>query len=113
MLYPDRGMLKWRGLILAEHADLIKEEFKNEKIEKKKRLHEDFDEQEQDIYNRIIYTSFSCQIPVRVEVQTFDEPIFGYGIVQNLNSFNGRLELEDGSYCIKDIVSLSLDEKFL
>ena len=109
MLYPDRKMLKWRGLILAEHAEIIKEQFKSEKIERKKRLHEDFDAQEHDIYNRIIYTSFTCQIPVRVEVQTFDESTFGYGIVQSLNSFNGRLELEDGSYCIKDIVALSLD----
>ncbi|OMP68686.1 hypothetical protein [Domibacillus epiphyticus] len=71
-------------------------------------MHKDFGAQEHDIYNRIIYTSFTCQIPVRVEVQAFNESTF-YGIVQSLNSFRGRLELEGGSYCIKDIVSLSLD----
>ena len=105
-LYPDRGMLKWRGLILAEHAEQMKLE--NEKREKEAPpLY--LAEQALEEMQRIVMESYHEQKEIELQVNTFGLPyIEGRGIMKSLNPEGGRLYLTDGSYCIKDIVSIRL-----
>ena len=36
MLYPDRGMLKWRGMLLSDHSERMKHE---KAVNKQKDIH--------------------------------------------------------------------------
>ncbi|MCP3764662.1 YolD-like family protein [Domibacillus sp. A3M-37] len=106
-LYEDRGMIKWQGLMLAEHGEQIKLE--NEKREKE--THPLYlDEQALEEMQRIVVESYHEQREVELQVNTFRLPyIEGFGVAKSLISpESGRLLLTDGSYCIKDILSIQL-----
>lgn len=102
--YEDRGMLKCRGLILSEHAELLKQD-KQKRQKEVPPLY--LDEQQLEEMQRIVMESYYEQKPVVVQVNTFGLPyIEGTGVVTSPQSENGRLFLSDGSHCIKDIVSI-------
>ncbi|OMP66168.1 YolD-like family protein [Domibacillus epiphyticus] len=68
MLYPDRKMLKWQGMMLAEHNEQIKEEAK--KIVKKEIF---FDEQQHEEFDRIVQASLHLKKEVIFEMNTFGD----------------------------------------
>lgn len=105
-LYPDRGMVKWQGFLLAEHSEQL-----HTKETEAFPLY--LDEQALEEFNRLVFQSFHFKKPVIVQVNTFGLPyIEGTGIVKSLYPLNGRLELAgSGSFCMKDIVSIRLLEE--
>ncbi|OAH57094.1 MULTISPECIES: YolD-like family protein [Bacillaceae] len=106
MLYNDRKMLKWKGMLLSEHVEMIK----MDETEKPPLF---LDEQAAEEFNRMVSESYHLSKPIFIEVNTFGLPyIEATGIVQSLNSHNGRLILiGKGMFCLKDIVSIRFVEE--
>ncbi|WP_046180338.1 YolD-like family protein [Domibacillus tundrae] len=77
----------------------------NEKRQKEAPLY--LDEQALEKMQRIVMESYHEQKEVELQINTFRLLyIEGCGIVKSLNPEGGRLYLTDGSYCIKDIVTI-------
>ncbi|MCM3789397.1 YolD-like family protein [Domibacillus indicus] len=103
-LYPDRGMLKWRGLTLAEQTEMYAK-LKREEEKEAPPLY--LDEQALEEMQRIMMESYNEHRVIELQVNTFGLPyVEGKGIVTSLQPQNGRLLLTDGSYCVKDIVTI-------
>ncbi|MFL0364584.1 MULTISPECIES: hypothetical protein [Pseudobacillus] len=102
MLYNDRKMMKWRGLLLSEHS---------EELQKKDILKEAhyIDEQEKEQFNRIVEESFHLKVPITVRLNTFGRPYFNViGIVESLVDKNYLHLSGTGKIPIADIVSIDL-----
>lgn len=67
-LYNDREMMKWQGLILAEHAEMLERE--KSKPVKTKTL---FDEQQLEEFDRIIQSSLHLEREVVFKMNTFGD----------------------------------------
>jgi hypothetical protein len=87
MLYNDWKMLKWQGMLLSEHAEMMK----MEETEKPPLF---LDEQTAEAFNRMVNESYHQSKPIFIEVNTFGLPyIEATGIVKSLNSHSGHLAL--------------------
>lgn len=67
-LYNDRGMMKWQGLILSEHAEMLERE--KSKPVKAEIL---FDEQQLEEFDRIILSSLHLEREVVFKMNTFGD----------------------------------------
>ena len=67
-LYNDRGMMKWQGLILSEHVEMMERE-------KSKPVKADilFDEQQLEEFDRMIQRSLHLEREVVFKVNTFGD----------------------------------------
>lgn len=81
-LYEDRGMLKWRGLILSKHTDMCAEL----KQKEEKEAHPLYlDEQALEEMQQIIMESYHEKRVVELQLNTFGLPyIQGKGIITSL-----------------------------
>ncbi|MCP3763645.1 YolD-like family protein [Domibacillus sp. A3M-37] len=111
-LYPDRGMLKWKGLILFEHADMMNAE-KN-KMERREIL---FDEQRNEEFNRIIHLSIHLKKDVIFELNTFgdDDLLKVNGVVSECSRIPGqkpyvKLDGFNSTFWVDEMVSIALAE---
>ncbi|OMP67865.1 hypothetical protein [Domibacillus epiphyticus] len=110
MLYDDRKMLKWQGLILPEHAEQLREE----NIKKKQVM---LDEQEKDRFDRIVNISIHFEKEIVFNMDTFGEPYFEVkGVVQSFTRTGrkkGFLSLKGSSsvFWVDEIVSITLVER--
>lgn len=111
MLYPDRKLLKWQGLLLTEHREQIKQKLRVEANEAPPLF---LDEQAVEEFNQIAAESFHTKRIVKVEVNTFGLPfIEAQGIVSSLDRTSGSLKLtgkDGGIFSLKDIVTIHFVE---
>ncbi|OXS74218.1 hypothetical protein B1B05_17235 [Domibacillus enclensis] len=110
--YEDRGMLKWRGLILSEHAEMMKNE-------KSRIVRRDiyFDDQQYEEMNRIATISIHLKKEVVFELNTFgDEDLLKVsGVVCECGSLPGqkpyiKLSGFSSRFWAEEIVSMQLAE---
>lgn len=110
--YPDRGMLKWKGLILSEHAEMMK-------AEKNKRERRDIhlDEQQYEEFNRMVQVSIHLKKEVILELNTFgdDHLMKVNGVVSECCLHPGqkpyiKLNGLSSRFLIDEIVSMKLVE---
>lgn len=75
MLYPDRCMMKWKGMLLADHTEHIH----GYAFEKKETLQsvEGLDAQMRDQMDQLIAFSLACQIKLKFLLKDEEIPIEG------------------------------------
>jgi hypothetical protein len=109
-LYPDRGMMKWQGLILSEHAEIMNAE-KN-KMARREIL---FDEQQKEEFNRMVHLSIHLKKEVVIELNTFgdDDPLKVSGVVSEFSCLPGqkpymKMDGFSSRFWIDEMVSIAL-----
>jgi regulator of PEP synthase PpsR (kinase-PPPase family) len=107
-LYPDRGMMKWQGLIISEHTEMMEEERK--KVVKEEII---FDEQQHEEFDRIVVASLHLRKKIVFQMNSFgDNHLLKVdGIVSECSRITGQkpnLKLEGSSskFWIEEIVSI-------
>ncbi|MCM3790519.1 YolD-like family protein [Domibacillus indicus] len=108
-LYQDRGMMKWQGLILSEHAEMISRE-KNKPV-KRELL---FDEQQLEEFDQLIHSSIHLEKEIVFELNTFgdDSLLKVSGGVSECSQLPGqqpyfKLKGYNSTFRLDEIVSIS------
>ncbi len=68
MLYPDRRMLKWQGMLLSDHTETILADQAAKSLRREAAV---FDEQELARWDEILQASIANELPIRL---TIDQP---------------------------------------
>ncbi len=93
MIYPDRCMLKWQGMLLSDHNERMRFEKLQEKSLKEEKHHT---EAEYEDWDQLIAKSKQTRKPITITVSRPNEPQFEVtGIV--LSSRGAKLTLETGN----------------
>ncbi|KIL74653.1 hypothetical protein [Bacillus badius] len=101
MLYKDRKMVKWQGFLLSEHAEqprTVEEEIIDITI----------DEQQKELFDRILSQSHHLKVPVTITLNTFGGPYIKVtGTVQLIHNKPGFFKvIGKGIVCGEDIISI-------
>ncbi|RJS62383.1 hypothetical protein CJ483_21985 [Bacillus sp. PK3_68] len=106
MLYEDRKMLKWQGFMLSEHTEQLQE---TKPVVKEIAI----DEQQKEVFDRVLRYAYNQQLPVTVHLNTFGYPYMEVtGVIQSFHHKPNHLKvLGKGVICTKDIVAVDFANK--
>ncbi|NLB22579.1 MAG: hypothetical protein GX833_04875 [Clostridium sp.] len=71
MIYPDRCMLKWQGMLLSDHNERMRQDEILELCETTVRYHS---EAEYEVWDRLIQKSKQESLPITLEILRPNEP---------------------------------------
>jgi len=73
MLYPDRCMLKWRGMLLSDHSEMMLDNNMERTMQK---TIIEYDEQEKERFDQIILTSLGTNKQVTFTINKKNTPYY-------------------------------------
>ncbi len=95
MIYPDRCMLKWQGMLLSDHNERMRLEQVLEIYETKAIYHT---EAEYEMWDRLILRSKREGMPITLRIRPLNEPpVSVTGVVQSIKPTKLALLTEQGS----------------
>lgn len=105
MLYPDRCMMKWQGMILSDHNERIEEDKVSESLEKEKSY---LSEQELEEWDILLRKSQFEKVTLRFRINHLGEEYFH--IIGNVEKIKGKNLYVNENGLIRVIHKTEIDE---